>query len=389
MEFLNMRCPLFLIFITMTLFAYPSPENTNQPPALPIVYHEKYNIAPFGTGSVSKFLRKTFHPFDGQKYRKVYQHLKEHCSLLDQQFYTPSMASNTVLQRVHSQEYLDSLTSSLVVSRAIDLEFLLALCPNTLLQKNILEPMKYAVGGTILAAELALEYGWAINLGGGYHHAKRDKGEGGTLFADIPLAIDQLREKLGKDLRVLIVDLDAHHGNGPALLCKDDPSTVIFDIFNTNEYPWNADASEQYVRFKFPLDGGRLVSKIGPVNINWIDPIGVFEKIQNRNVDDEEYLSILKRELPNAIEQLTREGKKPDLILYNAGTDIDENDPWGGLKVTRNGIIERDRFVWTQARHHEIPIAMVLSGGYTNDSAGIIGESLENILKNVVSIKKS
>ncbi len=385
----TMKNLLYNLFITVSVMLFTvvssfSDQNINKA-KLPIVYHEKYNVAPFGEKLASTL--RSIHPLDEQKFKKIYNCLSNKYNLSASDFHTPDKVSDQELQLVHSQKYLDSLKSSLTISKGIDLEYLLALVPNQHLQTNILEPMKYAVKGTLLGAELARKYGWSINLGGGFHHATREKAEGGCFFADIPLAVKLLRKKENKDLCVLVIDLDAHHGNGPADYFKNDKNTFIFDMYNKNEYPWNRDHTAEHVDFNYPLNGGQLVSKIGPVNINWIDPFGLFEKPTNRAVNDAEYLTLLKKELPEKLNELAKQGKQPDLIIYNAGTDPFEKDPWGCLSVSRQGLIERDEFVWRHAQKNNIPILMLLSGGYSNESAEIICESISNIMENVLHLK--
>ena len=143
--------------------------------------------------------------------------------------------------------------------------------------------MRLAVGGTIEAIHLAMKYGWAINLAGGYHHAKPSGGEGGCFYADVPLAIRSIRKQF-PDLKVLIVDLDAHQGNGNAAYAKDDKNLFIYDMYNKNEYPvydqrlednplYDGKQALKYVKFNCPLDGGYLgttaFSKYIKLSIPW------------------------------------------------------------------------------------------------------------------------
>ncbi len=221
--------------------------------------------------------------------------------------------------------------------------------------------MKWATAGTLLAAELALIYGWAINLGGGYHHAKRSGGEGFCIYNDIILAIKELREKNPSLKKFLIIDLDAHRGNGHESYRGTDNDirehVEIFDIYNKENYPGNGDNTEQYITYPCPV---------------------------KRRISEKKYLDEkLKPTLKQIIEQ-----SKPDFILYVAGSDIYEHDPIGGYNVTKEGIIERDRFVFEQALSNNIPIVMMLAGGYHDDSAQIVGESIENILSEFDLLEK-
>ncbi|MEX0939968.1 MAG: histone deacetylase [Candidatus Babeliales bacterium] len=348
---------------------------------LPIVYDAGYNI------SLSPRLDRIlswFHPFDTKKYGKIYHYLVDQIGIQENQFHKPEMIDNEQLLKVHSQEYLDSLKRSVVISRAIDLKEGLAIIPNSILQKCLLNPMRLATGGTIKAAQLAMQKGWAINLSGGYHHAKKEKAEGGCIFGDIQLAIETLWEK-NPNLRVLIVDLDAHQGNGHEDYFKDsfndpDKKVFIFDMYNKNEYPKNSDNTAQYIDKPIPLDGGQLQCKVFGFDVSRIDYAQLTERVEGRKVNDEEYLNKLKDQLSKYLNELEQDEKKPDLIIYNAGTDPFEKDNWGCMNISFDGMIARDQFVWQQAKDKNIPILMVLSGGYSAQSAPMIAKSIEKIL---------
>lgn len=316
----------------------PEPQEQAPQRRVPIVYHPDYNISFLGM--------EKLHPFDTKKYGRIAKHLEKSCGIAQDELYRPEKATYEQLREVHSAQYLDGLKKSSLVARIAEVPPL-KYVPNFLLQKGMLNSMKYATGGTVLAAQLAMKEGWAVNLGGGYHHAKSRGGEGFCFFADIPLAIKKLRET-HKDLKVLVVDLDAHQGNGLEEVLGADQKTAIFDMYSKYNYPADY-AVRQYIDFDYPLP---------------------------TNIDDQAYLGILKRELPKAIEQT-----KPDLIIYNAGSDVYEKDPLGKMRLTKAGIIERDAFLFEQAFANKKPILMTLSGGYSKESADIVGSSLENVVK--------
>ena len=232
------------------------------------------------------------------------------------------------------------------ISEMYPLRFL----PNFLTRRYALRPMRLATGGTIKATELALKKGWAINLSGGYHHAKKDKGDGYCAYADIPLAACKVFEK-NPNAKIMIVDLDAHQGNGHEAILGPDEQVTIFDVYNSTIYPLDHKV-KKYIRFNYPV---------------------------HSNIQDNEYLEIIKKNLPVAINTI-----KPDLIIYNAGTDIFEKDIEGDMSISENGIKQRDEIVFSQALSHDIPIVMVLSGGYSKESAGIISKSIENLIKNII-----
>ena len=151
----------------------------------------------------------------------------------------------------------------------------------------------------------------------------------------------------------MIIDLDAHQGNGHEDFFKAEDRVAIFDIYNSEIYPHDY-AARTRIDYNYPVASG---------------------------IADEEYLKLLSEKLPAALDE-----SKPNFIIYNAGSDIFEEDPLGRMKISAQGISKRDELVFKFARERNIPILMVLSGGDTKKSAGIIGKSIENILKNVLKV---
>ncbi|MDP2866725.1 MAG: histone deacetylase [Elusimicrobiota bacterium] len=183
------------------------------------------------------------------------------------------------------------------------------------------------VGGTILAARLALENGIGINCGGGSHHAFKGHGEGFCLLNDIAVAIKKLlKERRIK--RALVIDLDAHQGNGTAAIFRGDKRVFTFSMHGAGIYPEKKEKSS--------LDIG-------------LRP----------GAGDAAYLTALRRELPRAMKK-----SRPDFAVYVAGADVYRNDLLGGLGLTMEGIKKRDAFVFGCCRARGVPAAVVLSGGY-------------------------
>lgn len=331
---------LFYILGIIPLLTGTQPVNTAEGVQIPIIYRPEYNIS-FGPLDY-------LHPFDGSKYGRVFKRITPyiHPSFM----YTAEPVTDEQLRLIHTDAYLNSLKSSTVIARIIEI-YVLKILPNSLLQRLILKPMRYATGGTILGAQLALKHGKAINLGGGYHHAKPTKGEGFCVYADIPIAI-KILWKENPNLKVMVVDLDAHQGNGVAESLKDElvkpnARVAIFDMYNCLRYPGPLDGTREYITYNNPVSEG---------------------------VTEETYTSILESQLPAALDDF-----KPDLIIYNAGTDILAGDKIGGMLVSPQGIVHRDQFVFKQAQLKQIPILMVLSGGYTKQSADVIATSIINV----------
>ncbi len=340
-----MRRIIPVIFLSFFSFIFSGKMKEQKSlPKIPIIFRIEYDISFFGV--------ENLHPFESKKYGKVFDYVTRTLNIKREQCYTPDRVTDDELLDIHTKAYLDSLNNSATIALIAEIPILQFL-PNFLLRWCLLDPMRYATGGTLMGAELALEHGFAINLSGGYHHAKSDQGGGFCFYADIPLAISNLRKRK-PNLSVMIIDLDAHQGNGHESICADDPNTYIYDVYNKNVYPHDEEA-KKHITFDHPVRSG---------------------------ISDDEYLSLLESSLPDAIKKT-----KPDLIIYNAGTDVYEDDQLGRMNITKKGIIKRDELVFQIAENNSIPILMVLSGGYTKESPEIIGKSVVNILQNVVKVQ--
>ena len=320
----------------------------------PIFYHEQYNFHP--PKWVPKFI-------DFERSKHVFEQLN-----LGDNYQSPhGPVSKNDLRLVHFPEYLDSLKTIDGIKKIIpgspDIP-----ASSRELEKFLLTPMRYLTQGTIDATFAALKHGLAINLGGGFHHAKQNSGSGFCCYSDIAIAIEKMWrhavwswnklwwEYPYQDTRVLIVDLDAHQGNGyEDIFCglgERDGQVAIFDVYNEHTFPYDRGAKES-IRFPFPL--------------------------APETTTDDTYLSLLIKELPTAIAQAN-----PQLIIYLAGTDILAGDPLGKFEISRDAVIQRDAFVFAQALKNNIPIVMLLAGGYTAESADVIAKSIGNLLKNVL-----
>jgi histone deacetylase 11 len=256
-------------------------------------------------------------------------------------------ADDVDLLRVHSSEYLASLAASpAVVAKALEI-WPIGLLPRGIVQRRLLRPMKLAVAGTIHATRRALQGDGAVamNVGGGFHHAFRDHGEGFCLYADVAVAIAAARTAgaLGERDPIAVIDLDAHRGNGVWAILGSDPAVRVFDIYNFQTYPGLFDGDTEDVPFLVPIKAGTA---------------------------DGPYLDIVRRELPRFLASMP----KPRLAVYNAGTDILAGDPVGRLAVSADGVIARDRFVIETLIGGQVPTVVVTSGGYTRRSHELIAE---------------
>ncbi|KAM9443922.1 histone deacetylase 11 isoform 2-T2 [Clarias gariepinus] len=304
---------------------------------LPIVYSPAYNITFMGL--------EKLHPFDAGKWGKVIHFLKEEQFITDETIVTAREASEEDLLVVHTKRYLSRLKWSLVVATITEIPPLVFL-PNFLVQRKVLRPLRTQTGGTIMAGKLAMDRGWAINVGGGFHHCSSDKGGGFCAYADITLAIKFLFDRVEGVSRATIIDLDAHQGNGHERDFLDDRRVYIMDVYNRHIYPGDGYA-KRAIKRKVELDWG---------------------------TEDNEYLQKVELHCEGTLNEV-----RPDIIVYNAGTDILDGDPLGGLAISPQGIVKRDEIVFSAARRRGIPILMVTSGGYQKKTARIIADSILNL----------
>ncbi|XP_056001159.1 histone deacetylase 11-like isoform X2 [Ostrea edulis] len=306
----------------------------------PIIYSEEYNISFLGL--------EKLHPFDAGKWGKVFAFLKDAKLLRDDTTVRATEATDGDLKVVHTQDYINNLKWSFNVAQITEVPPV-AFLPNFIVQRKVLRPFRFQTGGTILAGKLAKERGWAINIGGGFHHCSADRGGGFCAYADITLSIRFMFDRLEGIAKILIIDLDAHQGNGHERDFMDDDRVYIMDVYNRGIYPHDGYAKRAIKR-----------------------------KVELQHfTNDEHYLALVDRHTSEALKEF-----QPDAVVYNAGTDILEGDPLGNLSVTPQGIIERDRIVFSHVRHQNIPILMVTSGGYQRSTARIIADSILNLKQN-------
>lgn len=305
---------------------------------LPIVYSKKYSVHFAGL--------EKLHPFDAAKGKHVQQLLCTELSLASGDFYNPIEITKEQLLRVHTPKYLKSLKWSFNVACIAEVPPLIFM-PNFTVQNGYLRPMRYQAAGSILAGKLAMEYGWAINLGGGFHHCCSYKGGGFCPYADITLLIVRLFElEASRVKRAMIIDLDAHQGNGHERDFQDVETVYILDMYNAFIYPKDHEA-------KCSIRCGVELKHL---------------------TEDAYYLRQLNRCLERALTEF-----KPDVVIYNAGTDVLKGDPLGNLSITEEGVVERDRLVFSTFRALGIPVVMLLSGGYMKSSKRVIANSIVNL----------
>lgn len=301
---------------------------------IPLIYHPVYNITAFGI--------ERLHPFDSRKYARIRNALIGRGLRRASDFVRPKPVRFDELLRFHTPEYLKSLRSPRTVAAILEIP-IVARLPRWLIDWRILRPMRYATGGTMVACRLALEHGIAINLGGGYHHAASDRGGGFCVYADIPLALAALHAEQ-RIQRALVIDLDApprqrRRGHLPEMGLGRDPRSF----------------SERY--FPDP-QGNRRFSAAG-----------------SRGPDGHRIYGRCLRGGSAGIDAV-----RPDLVIYNAGSDPFKGDTLANLRLSRDELADRDLDVATEVRERRIPLAMVLSGGYSAESWRIHADAIEGIL---------
>ncbi len=291
-----------------------------------VIYSKHYNI--------SLGLLNYLHPFDGTKFKTIYEGLKNNKSV---EFIAP-------LESV-SMEQIDSFVSSIMhhrirnkngIFKALEIPQI-PLVTFSLLDRKILSPMRWGVSGTILGAQSALANGGIYwNLSGGYHHAMQQNMEGFCIYNDIGICHQQLikDEKLSPDDKILIIDTDAHHGNGNAYTFMDNKKVTILDVYNAGIYPTSSYTRDR-VNIPVPLTPG---------------------------TEGEVYLQRYKE----ALQKLDNDYR---LAFVVSGTDTLISDKLGGLCLSIDDVVEREKLTLQALNQHSIPTVILGGGGYSKESA--------------------
>jgi acetoin utilization deacetylase AcuC-like enzyme len=273
-----------------------------------LVFHERYdlNLGP--------------HVFPSQKFRLIAEMLRHEGIATEKDFLRPPPATDEDILRVHTADWVRKLkTGTLTASEQMRLEV-----PYS---PEFVEAVWLAAGGTILAAQSALRDGFGCNLSGGFHHAYPGHGEGFCAIHDVAVAIRRLQSD-NSIRKALVVDTDVHHGNGTAAIFRDDRSVFTLSIHQESNYPAHKPSST--------------------VDLHMWD-----------RADDDEYLGALIPAVQSALNDF-----RPDMVFYVGGADPYCEDQLGGLSLTKQGLMLRDRKVFEESRKRGIPVATALAGGY-------------------------
>jgi acetoin utilization deacetylase AcuC-like enzyme len=275
------------------------------------------------------------HVFPTRKYRLVHDELVQKGSATDVDFIEPEPATEENLARAHTEDYLRKIREddfSWIERQTLEVPF----------SSELASVMRLCCGGTLLTGRLARVHGAAVHLGGGFHHAFADHGEGFCLLNDVAVAI--ATQLAGVEVsRAAVIDLDVHHGNGTAAIFADEPRVFTMSMHQQANYP----------AVKPPSD----------LDVGLGDRVG-----------DAEYLALLREHLPTVLD-----GASPDVVFYLAGADPYRLDQLGGLGLTLEGLRARDRTVLEACRGRGIPVAVVLAGGYAVDTRDTVSIHLATV----------
>ncbi len=286
------------------------------------------------------------HVFPAEKYRRVHNKLIESGIADPSDFIAPQPASDQDILLVHKPAYVNKLkTGTLSAIEELQLEI-----PYS---QELVNAFWLAAGGSILAAEHALKDGVAVNIGGGFHHAFPDHGEGFCMIHDVAVAIRRMQRD-SKIRTAMTVDCDVHHGNGTAAI-----------FAGTRTQSESLPSSGPPVLGRKPLMRGTHAGDVFTISLHQENNYPQHKPPSSIDVDlpdgisDDDYLAWLDNALSSGFRQFT-----PDLICYIAGADPYREDQLGGLALTIEGLKKRDALVFRVARAKGIPVMVTYAGGY-------------------------
>jgi acetoin utilization deacetylase AcuC-like enzyme len=288
------------------------------------------------------------HVFPAEKYRRIQRRLLESGIAEAGDFVTPQPASDQDILLVHTPDYVRKLKTGTLSARE-ELEMEIPYSP------ELVRAFWLAAGGSILAAEYALMNGAAFNIGGGFHHAFPDHGEGFCMIHDVAVAIRKLQHE-GRVTRVMTLDCDVHQGNGTAAIFA---GTRV----PTKPLPsWSAPLLAPSVPAKMRNAHAGDVFTISLHQENnypaWKPPSSIDVDLPDE-IGDEDYLAWLDNALSSGLRQF-----EPELLCYIAGADPYGEDQLGGLSLTLDGLKRRDELVFRVAHQRQIPVMVTFAGGY-------------------------
>lgn len=301
-----------------------------------LVYSDKYFL-PIGE-----------HVFRADKFRLIREQLLQQGIADDSDFLRPEPASESDVMLVHSPHYVNKLMEGSLSARE-ELQMEIPYSP------QVVDAFMLHTGGSILAAQRALEDGVCVNIGGGFHHAFPDHGEGFCMINDFAVAIRAL-QKSGRIRRAMTMDCDVHQGNGTAVIFGGSASTTNVlpsssaPVLGSNGSVNHGPAKDVFTISLHQEHNYPYVKPASSIDVNLPDGCG-----------DAEYLAWLDNALSSGLRQF-----EPELICYVAGADPYVEDQLGGLDLSIDGLKRRDELVFRAARAKNIPVMTTYAGGYAN-----------------------
>lgn len=268
------------------------------------------------------------HRFPIVKYELIRQQLLHQGIVQPEQLIDPGPCPDEHIIRVHVPEYWQQAKNLQLPKQAVRALGL------PLVQETVLRAQN-SVHCTLVSSRHALQYGLGIHMGGGTHHAFADRPEGFCLLNDLAVAAAWLLHHQHSQ-RILILDLDVHQGNGTASIFQEEPRVFTFSMHCRQNYPLRKEQSDRDVE----LSAG---------------------------VGNEEYLQVLEQEMQAVLAFF-----KPDFMFYQAGVDVLAGDMLGKLALTKEGCLQRDRFVLQQCKKLNLPVVVTLGGGYNASLSQLI-----------------
>jgi acetoin utilization deacetylase AcuC-like enzyme len=290
------------------------------------------------------------HVFPAEKYRRVHDRLIDTGIAEASDFLTPEPASDQDVLLVHTTDYVHKLKTGTLSPRE-EMQLEVPFSP------ELVRAFWLAAGGSILAVQQALTERVAINIGGGFHHAFADHGEGFCMIHDVAVAIRRMQRD-EKIRTAMTVDCDVHHGNGTA---------AIFAGARTASEPLPS-AAGAGATLNQARSGKMCGAHAGDVftislhqdnNYPAVKPPSSIDVDLPDGVGDDDYLAWLDNALSSGLRQFA-----PDLLCYIAGADPYREDQLGGLSLTIEGLKKRDELVFRVARARDIPVMVTFAGGY-------------------------
>jgi acetoin utilization deacetylase AcuC-like enzyme len=296
------------------------------------------------------------HVFPAQKYRLVHQHLLESGTAAAEDFLTPQPATDEDILLVHTPVYVNKLKTGTLSARE-EMELEIPYSP------ELVRAFWLSAGGSILAADHALQDGVAINIGGGFHHAFPDHGEGFCMIHDVAVAIRRMQRD-GRIRTAMTVDCDVHHGNGTAAIFAGT-RTASQSLPSSGPSTLGRSALDPATFSQRGVMRGAHAGDVFTISLHQENNYPPFKPPSSIDVDlpdgitDDDYLAWLDNALSSGLRQFT-----PDLICYIAGADPYREDQLGGLGLTIEGLKRRDELVFRVAKAQGIPVIVTYAGGY-------------------------